>query len=357
MKTFYCDGCGSLVFFENIQCLKCQRTLGFIPELLDLSALEAADQYCWRALATSGENRLYRLCANSQEHQVCNWLVPVDDAEPHCQSCRLNEVIPNLADPANKERWFKLEQAKRRLIYTLLNLQLPLTEGTNPPSPRLHFRFLADSANEAVITGHQQGLITLNIAEADDPERERRRVGFHEPYRTLLGHLRHEVAHYYWDRLIANTQHVQAFRDHFGDETQDYAAALKQHYESGPPSDWQTRHVSAYASTHPWEDWAETWAHYLHIVDTLETAASFGLRLQPRHPNAQTMTADPQNATRKEQSFDNMLQHWWPLTYALNALNRGMGLPDLYPFVLSNAALDKVRFVHTLVLQSRGTSG
>jgi len=62
-----------------------------------------------------------------------------------------------------------------------------------------------------VLTSHCNGLITLNIAEADDAERERRRVKFHEPYRTLLGHLRHEVAHYYWDRLIANSKWLSGF--------------------------------------------------------------------------------------------------------------------------------------------------
>jgi hypothetical protein len=204
-----------------------------------------------------------------------------------------------------------------------------------------------------VFSGHDNGLITLNIAEADDAEREKRRVNLHEPYRTLLGHFRHESAHYYWDQLIANTPRLAPFRELFGDETQDYAAALQKHYNQGAPADWQKQWVSAYASSHPWEDWAETWAHYLHIVDTIETAASFGISLAPKHPAAKTMTADPKKVVRPGTGFDTILENWLPLTYALNSLNRGMGLPDLYPFVLSAPVTDKLHFIHETILVAR----
>ena len=200
-----------------------------------------------------------------------------------------------------------------------------------------------------VLTGHDNGLITLNIVEADDSEREKRRVSLHEPYRTLLGHFRHEVAHYYWDQLIDGTRRLKPFRELFGDETQDYAAALQNHYAHGAPADWQQRHVSEYASSHPWEDWAETWAHYLHIVDTMETAASFGMKLEPTHPAAKTMTADLKKSVEKEVSFDGILKTWMTLTYVLNSLNRGMGMPDLYPFVLSPPAIEKMRFIHETI--------
>ena len=189
----------------------------------------------------------------------------------------------------------------------------------------------------------------MNIAEVDDLEREQRRMSLQEPYRTLLGHFRYEVGHYYWDRLIGGTPSLARFRELFGDETQDYAAALKSHYAQGPPSNWQARCVSAYATAHPWEDWAETWAHYLHIVDTIETAASFGMTLQPRHPAAQTMTFDPKELIGFRTDFDSMVGNWMPLTYALNSLNRGMGLPDLYPFVLSELVVEKLRFIHQVV--------
>jgi hypothetical protein len=345
-----------LVFFENVQCVKCGHALGFLPDLLDLSALEVAPgkPNTWRALTTAAQGRWYRQCQNGCPHQVCNWLVADDHA--FCLACRLNQTIPDLTQRGNHERWHKMELAKRRLIYTLLHLGLPLQGQENRPA--LQFNFLAEApGGQPVITGHDNGLITLNIAEADDAEREKRRVNLNEPYRTLLGHFRHEIAHYYWDQLIAGAPRLARFRELFGDERQDYSTALKQHYTQGAPADWQTRHVSAYASAHPWEDWAETWAHYLHIVDTLETAASFGLQLTPKHPAAPTMTADSRRVDEAADSFDRVLEHWLPLTYALNSLNRGMGLPDLYPFVLSKPAVEKMRFIHDTVQEVRRGHG
>ena len=185
----------------------------------------------------------------------------------------------------------------------------------------------------AVLTGHGDGIITVNIAEADDVERERRRVLLHEPYRTLLGHFRHEIGHYYWDLLIKDSPHIDEFRTHFGDERADYDKALKEHYDRGAVPDWRSRFISGYASVHPWEDWAETWAHYLHMTDTLETAAVCGLSLHPDRPDEPAMEKQP-NKSAHEQSFDEIIGNWFPLTYVLNSLNRGMGMPDAYPFVL-----------------------
>ncbi len=350
MKTFHCDACGSLVFFENVSCVKCGHLLGFLPDVLDLSALEVARPGIYTALTRVARGREYRLCANGRDHAVCNWFVPVEDPVDYCVSCRTNVVIPDLSIPGNVERWHRLELAKRRLIYTLRKLALPTERDDARRIPGLRFRFLGDvSGQPPVLTGHLNGLITVNIAEADDAVREQRRVGLHEPLRTLLGHFRHEVAHYYWDRLIDGTPWLDRFRDAFGDERMDYARALQTHYEEGPPADWPIRSVSAYASAHPWEDWAETWAHYLHIVDTIETAAGFGVSLRPRHPDAKSMTAEPRRAALDRAGFELLLDTWFPLTYALNALNRGMGLPDLYPFVLSHAAIEKLRFVHNVI--------
>jgi hypothetical protein len=164
--------------------------------------------------------------------------------------------------------------------------------------------------------------------------------------------LRHEVAHYYWDQLIAGSPRLDQFRQLFGNEMQDYAACLENYYRQGAPVNWQSHHVSAYAAAHPWEDWAETSAHYFHIVDTVETAASFGMALRPKHPDARAMTADPLKGSRPGQGFDQILENWLPLTYALNELNRGMGLADLYPFVLSSLAIEKLRFVHEILRPS-----
>lgn len=349
MKTFHCDACGSLVFFENVSCLNCGYSLGFIPELLDLSSIQTVARDEFQALAPRVHGRRYRSCANGRRHSVCNWLVPADSGQSFCLACSLNEVIPDLSVPGNLDRWQRLELAKRRLLYTLLKLRLPIDSVPEENRPALRFRFLEDTPGRTYLTGHEDGLITINIAEADDDVREQRRVSLHEPFRTLLGHFRHEAAHYYWERLIARTRWENRFRELFGDETTDYAAALAQHYRVGPLPLWEDRTVSAYASSHPWEDWAETTAHYFHITDTIETAAGFGLSLKPEHPAAHSMTADIAKSGRPHAPFDDILESWFPLTFALNSLNRGMGLPDLYPFVLSPAAVEKLRFVHEVV--------
>jgi len=351
MKIFHCDHCGNLVFFENVTCLHCSRPLGFLPDVLDLSILEPADDSAWRPLAPAAQGKTYRSCANGPQHAVCNWLVPAGDPSAFCWSCRLNELIPDLAVPGNRDRWHKLELAKRRLLYTLLSLRLPLDNGAHAP---LRFHFLSDtSGGPPVQTSHQDGLIIMNTAEADDDERERRRLSLHEPFRTLLGHFRHEIGHYYWNRLIQDSPRLGRFRELFGNERLDYQQALQQHYAQGPAPNWASHNLTAYASAHPWEDWAETWAHYLHMVDTIETAASFGLSLRPTHPAAQSMTAEPMRAASSAE-FGALVETWIPLTYALNSLNRGMGLSDLYPFVLPQRAIEKLRWVHEVIAGSGG---
>jgi len=199
------------------------------------------------------------------------------------------------------------------------------------------------------MTGHADGVITVNIAEADDAERERRRTVMYEPYRTLLGHMRHESGHYYWDRLIAATSEIDEFRSLFGDERADYAAALSAYYDRGAPADWQERFVSMYATAHPWEDWAETWAQYLHMVDTLETAAACGLSLRPRRRDEPTAATIPEPLSPQPAAFSALIESWFPLTYVLNNLNRGLGHPDAYPFVLSPSAVAKLKFVDDVV--------
>jgi hypothetical protein len=356
MKTFHCDVCGSLVFFENVTFVHCGHSLGFLPDVLDLSAVEHAEAELKRALTSAAQGRLYRVCANGQQHAVCNWLVPVEDSDPFCAACRLNEVIPDLGVKGNLARWHRLELAKRRLVYTLLKLRLPIDGVPGENRPALRFRFLGETPGQpAPLTGHEDGLITLNITEADDDVREQRRVSLLEPFRTLLGHFRHEVAHYYWDRLIGDSPWLEQFRQIFGDERQNYAEALQRHYREGPPVDWAERSVSAYGSVHPWEDWAETMAHYFHIIDSLETAAGFGIALRPKHPSAKMMSADARKVADEHAGFERLLDTWFPLTYALNSLNRGMGLPDLYPFVLSRTAVSKLRFVHEVVERAQQT--
>ncbi len=350
MKVFHCDHCDGLVFFENIACVRCNNRLAYLPDLEVVGSLDPLDGGVWKSPLPRADGRTYRLCANDTDHNVCNWAVPADDPNPLCESCRFTRVIPDLTRPAYPPAWYKLEAAKRRLLYTLKAIdRWPATKDADPDGG-LAFEFLADPADPTaprVLTGHASGVITVNLAEADDPERERRRVQLGEPYRTLLGHFRHESGHHYWDRLVRDEpEKLAAFRGLFGDERADYGEALKRHHAAGPPADWPERFVSAYAAAHPWEDWAETWAHYLHMIDTLETAAACGLSLRPRRADEPALKAVPDPEVG---SFDRLLAGWYPLTYALNNLNRGLGLPDGYPFVLPAPAVDKLRFVHAVV--------
>jgi hypothetical protein len=345
VKIFHCDHCGQLVFFENVRCLSCGHALAYAPDVEDVVSLDPSDDGLWRSAERGVEGRTYRLCANYDRENVCNWAVPADDPEPLCASCRLTRTIPDLGRAGHKEAWYRLEVAKRRLVYSLLRLGLPVASKAVDAERGVVFDFLAET-DAPVLTGHADGVITINVAEADDAERERRRLRLHEPYRTLLGHFRHEIGHYYWQRLLAGSDRLAAFRAQFGDERADYAAALQKHYEDGPDA-WQDRFVSAYASTHPWEDWAETWAHYLHMTDTLETAAAFGLTLRPRRADEPSLQTSGQERPRGP--FDEKIEAWFPLTYVLNNLNRGLGLPDGYPFVLSDPVIAKLRFVHDTV--------
>jgi hypothetical protein len=354
MQIFHCDHCHNLVFFENTRCVKCERLLAYLPDAGEVCSLDPLGDGRWRARAWEADTQPYRLCANYRDRNVCNWAMPASDPHDRCLSCRLTRTAPNLDIPGHEAAWYKLEVAKRRLVYTLLALGLPVVDKAHDPDGGLAFDFLSDfsDGSDPVLTGHAGGVITINVAEADDAERERRKQQLHEPYRTLLGHVRHEIGHYYWDRLIRDRPRLDRFRATFGDERADYAAALSNHYASGPPADWAQQFVSAYASTHPWEDWAETWAHYLHVVDTLDTAAACGLSIQPRRPDEPALpaiaTADRPLAT----PFDRIIESWFPLTYVLNNLNRGLGLPDGYPFVLSTPTIEKMRFVHDTIAEA-----
>lgn len=361
MKRFHCDHCESLVLLENDRCTGCGSRLAFVPDLLEVVSWgePAADAATVRVLGPAQIR--YRLCRNYTEHNICNWAVATDDPDALCLSCRLTRVIPDLSLTENLPRWYQLEAAKRRLVVGLLSLGLPIASAGDESHRALAFQFLADAADPLstcpVLTGHEEGLITINIAEADDAERERRRVELREPYRTLVGHLRHEVGHYYWDRLIRDTRRLRPFRALFGDERADYARALAAHYSQGPASDWQQSYISAYASTHPWEDWAETWAHYLHMVDSLETAYESGLSLNPRRRTDPQFVPMRAFGAPRIGTFRRMLERWMSLTYILNDLNRGLGLRHAYPFVLSEPVIAKLKFVHNTIADHRRRTG
>jgi hypothetical protein len=354
MKLFNCTHCGQLIYFENSRCEQCGFLLGFVTEKLQLLSLNGLGNGNFSVCSKDNSGITYRYCAN-HEYGVCNWMVRSGSVTPFCKACTLNRTIPNLNKLEYLNRWITIENAKHRLVYTLLRLKLPVISKTEDRKKGLSFDFMADenpNGSKKVLTGHADGVITINIAEANDLEREMARKAMDEVYRTVLGHFRHEVGHYYWDRLIDNSQYIEPFRRLFGDERVDYGEALKKHYKEGAPVGWNQRFISAYASTHPWEDWAETWAHYLHIIDTLETAYSFGISV---HPNVENipgnliadMKADPYSV----ENFDTIINLWLPLTFTMNSINRSMGLHDLYPFVINQKVIEKLRFIHQVCLK------
>lgn len=347
MRLFRCAACDQLLYFENRRCEKCGHDLGYIPETNNLAAIER-DGDAWRALGASDGR--YRFCANAT-HDACNWLVPAEQEGEFCLACRHNRIVPDISIDVNLHKWRKVEVAKHRLIYSLVRLNLPL-ESNEDREGGLCFDFLSDAPDGSaprIMTGHDEGLITIALAEADDAEREQRRNDLGELYRTLLGHFRHEAAHYYWNRLVRDGGRVQAFRAMFGDESHNYGEALKAHYESGPPPDWQRNFVSAYATSHPWEDFAETFKHYIHIVDTLEMAAAFGMRVRPRLDITGELQAQVDFNPYRYCSIQQMLDSWLPICFALNNLNRCLGMADAYPFILNSGVIEKLGFMHDLV--------
>jgi hypothetical protein len=344
MRTFVCDSCSNTLFFENTTCLTCGSGVGFRADEMTMATAGAA--------ARSGVVP----CRNWSDFNACNWYATdaprgAPRRAGYCLACAFNEVVPDLADPQRLALWTETERAKRRLIHTLLQMRLPL--GAAGDKHGLTFRLLADERvdtgaveppqRDPVFTGHDSGQLTMNVVEADDTHREAMRKRLNEPYRTVLGHLRHEIGHYYWYRLVADTELTQPFRTVFGDERTDYARALAAHYSAGVTDAWQQSFVSHYASAHPWEDFAETWAHYIHIVDTLDTASDSALALGERR----IVSPLPLAADRP---LTAILGDWLPLAVCLNQLNRSMGMHDAYPFRLSDRVIEKLAFVHLLCL-------
>jgi len=323
MKRFTCV-CGQQLFFDNSRCLSCGSTLGFDPQAGYITRLDPAS---------------HRRCQNGIDYDVCNWLVPQEDKQTLCMSCRITEITPDLSQAENIRRWQILETAKRRLLYDLIQFKLPISADTATGFPALSFRFLEDQgtnplvAEEFVRTGHASGVITINVSEADDGLREHARLMMNEAYRTPLGHCRHESGHYFYDRLIRRTDKEKIFRALFGDHDANYDKALEDYYACTPRHRPWDGYITPYAQSHPLEDWAECWAHYLHIHDTLETAHAWELL--------------PGN--RRTDSFDALLDNWLELSVILNEMNRSMGMADAYPFSLTNAINAKLQYINSVV--------
>jgi len=352
MRLFTCGACDGTVFFENVRCTQCGHSLAYLPDVRRVSAIvpaEGDDPSLVIVKGSPADGQRYRLCANSADFGICNWAIHEGDDNPLCECCRLNDTIPDLSKPENLSAWKQLELGKHRLFYSLSKLGLPV-ESAAERKNGLIFKFMEDAPDGSlkVFTGHNDGEITINISEADDPFREKLRKQLGEGYRTVLGHFRHEIGHYYWDRLVKDTPWHTPCRAMFGNEEASYEEAVKNHYANPPPADWPLHFVSSYATMHPWEDWAETWAHYLHMVDTLETARGYSLVIRPK-PVGSAPKATIAARSIDFDDFDDLLRGWVPLTVALNSLNRSMGLIDPYPFVLSSDVIEKLRFVHDVV--------
>ncbi len=341
------------LFFENTHCTACGTSVGYRPDTCTVEPFDIDERGVWHPIRD--RDSAWLPCTNYTQYNVCNWMVPAQDGgDTFCLACSLNETIPDLSLPENLGYWARMESAKRHTLHTCLVLGLPVFSKNIDPAKGLSFRFLADrdastefsqplAGHPAVMTGHDDGVITINLAEADDIARTRIRARLGEAYRTLLGHFRHEIGHYYWMLLIENNPKLlNICRELMGDDTQDYEQACARHYEQGPPADWAIHHISAYASMHPWEDWAETWAHTLHMIDSLDTARNYGLADQA-----------PRAAEACTQSAASLVEAWTPLTISLNALNRSMGLPDAYPFVLTPQTESKLAFVHEIICATR----
>ncbi|MBC7780814.1 MAG: putative zinc-binding metallopeptidase [Proteobacteria bacterium] len=340
-----CSRCGSRIYFDNWTCLNCGARLGLLPDLMHLTALDPAGGDLW---AEAGRAQVrYRLCINAVVHGVCNGLVPADESGQLCRACEFTQQIPSLSTVDHLEYWRRLERAKRRLLFTLAALHLPLEPRARVGNTGLGFAFGADvSPAHRFLTAHCDGLISINISEADDVERERIRTAMGEPYRTLLGHFRHESGHHYLERFAEDPARLTLIRATFGEVRNGYEEALSSYYANGPLPHWQESHISAYATAHPQEDWAETWAHYLLIVDTLESAHEAGVVLGS---GSFELSFGSAGATYDPASFDLALARWLPLAEFANELARSLGTADAYPFVLTDAVTRKMRVIDRLV--------
>lgn len=347
MKIFKCGHCNHALYFENFSCENCGHLSGF----RDLDRKMLTFDPLGDVLISDREQVEYKYCKN-KEFNACNWVLQKNNPEDYCNACLLNRTIPNLTDLDNFEKWENLEIAKHRLVYQLQKIGLAIPSKLRDVNG-LCFDFVAQQNNPNLMTGHDNGVITILLREADSVLREQMRKQFLEPYRTLIGHLRHEVGHYFWDRLVyTNPTVLEEFRTIFGDERRNYGEALQLYYKVGAPSKWETSFISKYATSHAWEDWAETWAHYLHIMDMVETAYFFGVHVNPIKKSKELktkVTFDPYTIV----DFDVIIKTCRPLSFAVNSINRAMGVPDVYPFTITETVVDKLKFIHRLLLPKR----
>lgn len=323
MKNYAC-ACGSELFLPNTECARCGRRVGWCDACRRLTSV-GDDGRCENTECRQSVAR----CLNRERYEVCNGLViPENGSKGLCHSCRRTTVIPDVMVSGNLARWRALERAKRRLLVELAQIGFT-DEVLDGPLP-LVFEFKADTTDERVMTGHADGVITINLAEADPVHREQARQQFGEPQRTIIGHLRHEFGHYWWQTQIQG--HLDdEFCQLFGDPAAPtYAEAMPRYYEQGPPADWRENYISQYASAHPWEDFAETAGFYLDAMAMIDT-------LRTRVPSL----APPRGV-----DFGEQLTSFMAAGIALNEITRTMGLIDVVPEVVCDPVIEKLQFVH-----------
>ncbi|MGM0912911.1 MAG: zinc-binding metallopeptidase family protein [Pseudomonadota bacterium] len=279
-------------------------------------------------------------CVN-REVIGCNWIAPRQGA--FCRSCAMTALAPDPSIPDAMPNWAQTEAAKRWVLDNLgrWNWFRPEDPGAPPV-----FHMLAEGPTP-VAMGHAGGVVTISVAEADTVLRTTRREALEEPYRTMIGHMRHEISHMLWWRLSLREDFLEAFRAMFGDEREDYPSALQQYFHDGPPPGWQSSFLTSYASAHPHEDWAETAAHLLHLTDITDSFVAASLS----SPELPSPNWDPY----MEPDAERLIHVAASLVARVNHVNRSMGLSDLYPFVLSDAARQKLAFVHDWL--RRGAQG
>jgi hypothetical protein len=338
MTGFTCS-CGNELYFDNTHCVGCGAAVGFCMVENTIKVVSIPSNQ-------TPEDVGYRWCANAPKG-LCNWFVPASCPDEFCPSCALTRVVPDLSAPENVAKMATFEAAKRRLLFNLTSVGLHVVPKSQDPARGLVFELRQSLGDQRVITGHAEGVITIDVDEADPVHIELQRCALRENYRTLLGHLRHESGHYYFDRLVADQGLHEPFRAVFGDEREEYAAALQRHYESGGNADWRANFISEYASCHPWEDWAETWAHYLHCHATSETARSRGLTA--KNPATEGGTANFFAGSIKREDFDAFMKFWEETVILMNEMNRSMGVGEPYPFQLTSTVADKLFFIHNVV--------
>lgn len=340
--------CGAPLFRENTACVTCGAPVGHVPDAALLTSFEILQDGRWRAEHAELTSRFFKPCSGRELAHQCNWMIDAQDPATQCLSCSLTRTIPDLTVPGATDRWANAEHAKRQVIIQLLRLEVPVRSQLTD-ADGVCFDFLEPQAGPtSVMTGHEDGVITLNLNEASYAQRAATQELLGERYRTLAGHIRHELAHYYWDLLAKDPAWTEQCREVFGDERADYGMALQRHHQNGAPPDWSLQFISAYASSHPWEDWAECFAHYLHMEEGLETASQLGIDLRKLRLRAVPFdrTVLGKNISRRSaEKFLDRIDRWVLLGLATNELNAALGHDPAYPFVLNAAVVNKLHFI------------